>query len=245
VHTFHIRFTYFKVEIDKNHNIEVQKRMITLRKAEERGHFNHGWLNTSHTFSFGQYYDPNQMGFRSLRVINQDQVIPSAGFGTHGHRDMEIITYVLEGALEHKDSLGTGAVIHPGEVQRMSAGTGIRHSEFNHSKTEPVYLLQIWILPEKEGLTPSYEQRYFPLEEKRGKLRLVAARDGREGAVTVHQDVELYASVLEPGFSQKSAFGRSRVSSLAAQPPRLDTSYPRHNYPKRSVAWCGRWCSNQ
>lgn len=173
--------------------------MITLRKAEDRGRFDHGWLNTSHTFSFGQYYDPNQMGFQTLRVINQDRVIPGAGFGTHAHRDMEIITYVLEGALEHKDSLGTGEVIYPGEVQRMSAGTGIRHSEFNHSKTDSVHFLQIWILPEQEGLPPSYEQRNFPLEEKRGKLRLVAARDGREGAVTVHQDVELYASVLEPG----------------------------------------------
>lgn len=173
--------------------------MITLRKAEDRGRFDHGWLNTSHTFSFGQYYDPNQMGFQTLRVINQDRVIPGAGFGTHAHRDMEIITYVLEGALEHKDSLGTGAVIYPGEVQRMSAGTGIRHSEFNNSKTDSVHFLQIWILPEQEGLPPSYEQRNFPLEEKRGKLRLVAARDGREGAVTVHQDVELYASVLEPG----------------------------------------------
>lgn len=173
--------------------------MITLRKAEDRGRFDHGWLNTSHTFSFGQYYDPNQMGFQTLRVINQDRVIPGAGFGTHAHRDMEIITYVLEGALEHKDSLGTGEVIYPGEVQRMSAGTGIRHSEFNHSKTDSVHFLQIWILPEQSGLPPSYEQRNFPLEEKRGKLRLVAARDGREGAVTVHQDVELYASVLEPG----------------------------------------------
>ncbi len=173
--------------------------MITLRKAEDRGRFDFGWLNTSHTFSFGQYYDPNHIGFRDLLVINQDRVIPGAGFGTHGHRDMEIITYVLEGALEHKDSLGTGAVIYPGEVQRMSAGTGIRHSEFNHSKTAPVHFLQIWILPEKEGLPPSYEQRNFPLEEKRGKLRLVAARDGRSGAVTVHQDVELYASVLETG----------------------------------------------
>lgn len=173
--------------------------MITLRKAEDRGRFDHGWLNTSHTFSFGQYYDPNHMGFQSLRVINQDRVTPGAGFGTHGHRDMEIITYVLEGALEHKDSLGTGEVIYPGEVQRMSAGTGIRHSEFNHSKTDSVHFLQIWILPEQEGLPPSYEQRNFPLEEKRGKLRLVAAKDGREGAVTVHQDVELYASVLESG----------------------------------------------
>ncbi len=172
--------------------------MIKLRKAEDRGRFDHGWLNTYHTFSFGQYYDPNYMGFRNLRVINEDYVIPGAGFGTHSHRDMEIITYVLEGALEHKDSLGTGAVIYPGEVQRMSAGTGISHSEFNHSKTEPVHLLQIWILPEKQGLPPSYEQRHFPLEEKHGKLRLVAAMEGRDQAVRVHQDVELYASVLEP-----------------------------------------------
>ena len=184
--------------------------MITLRKAEDRGKFDHGWLNTSHTFSFGQYYDPNHVGFQTLRVINQDRVIPGAGFGTHGHRDMEIITYVLEGALEHKDSLGTGAVIYPGEVQRMSAGTGIRHSEFNHSKTDSVHFLQIWILPEQEGLPPSYEQRNFPLEEKRGKLRLVAAKDGREGAVTVHQDVELYASVLEPGDSVSHHLQRDR-----------------------------------
>ena len=172
--------------------------MIKLRKAEDRGRFDHGWLHTSHTFSFGQYYDPNYMGFRTLRVINEDHVIPGAGFGTHSHRDMEIITYVLEGGLEHKDSLGTGAVIYPGEVQRMSAGTGISHSEFNHSKTEPVHLLQIWILPQKQGLPPSYEQRHFPLEEKQGKLRLVADEDGRDQAVTVHQDVELYACVLEP-----------------------------------------------
>ncbi len=139
------------------------------------------------------------MGFRSLRVINDDRVTPGAGFATHSHRDMEILTYVLEGALEHKDSLGTGAVIYPGEAQRMSAGTGIRHSEFNHSKTEPVHFLQIWIVPDQQGLQPSYEQRDFPLEEKRGKLRLIAAKDGREGAVTIHQDVDLYVSVLEPG----------------------------------------------
>lgn len=170
--------------------------MITIRKAQERGHANHGWLDTNHTFSFANYYDPNHMGFRALRVINEDRVSPGRGFGTHGHRDMEIITYVLEGALEHKDSIGTGSVIQPGEVQRMSAGTGISHSEFNHSKTEPVHLLQIWLLPEREGLSPSYEQHNFSPAKTPGKLHLVAARNGREGALTVHQDVDLYAAVL-------------------------------------------------
>ena len=173
--------------------------MLTIRKAEDRGHANHGWLNTYHTFSFANYYEPKHMGFRALRVINEDRVSPGNGFGTHGHRDMEIITYVLEGALEHKDSIGTGSVIQPGEVQRMSAGTGILHSEFNHSKTESVHFLQIWLLPEKEGLPPSYEQRNFAPAKTPGKLHLVAARDGRDAAVTVHQDVDLYAAVLEPG----------------------------------------------
>lgn len=171
--------------------------MIAVRKSEARGHANHGWLDSYHTFSFANYYDPKHMNFRSLRVINEDVVSPSKGFGTHGHRDMEIITYVLEGALEHKDSLGTGAVIKPGEVQRMTAGTGIQHSEFNHSQTDPVHLLQIWILPDTNGLPPSYEQREFPIEERRGKLRLVAARDARDGAVKIHQDVDLYAAVLD------------------------------------------------
>ncbi|MCU0543852.1 MAG: pirin family protein [Oscillatoriaceae cyanobacterium Prado104] len=171
--------------------------MIAVRKSEARGHANHGWLDTYHTFSFANYYDPKHMNFRTLRVINEDVVSPGNGFGTHGHRDMEIITYVLEGALEHKDSLGTGAVIKPGEVQRMSAGTGIQHSEFNHSQTDPVHLLQIWILPDTNGLTPSYEQKEFPLAERHGKLRLVAARDARDGAVKVHQDVDLYAAVLD------------------------------------------------
>ncbi len=173
--------------------------MLTIRKAEDRGHANHGWLNTYHTFSFANYYDPKHMGFRALRVINEDRVSPAAGFGTHGHRNMEIITYVLEGALEHKDSIGTGSVIKPGEVQRMSAGTGIMHSEFNHSKTEPVHFLQIWLLPEREGLAPGYQQQNFSSAKTPGKLQLVAARDGREGSVTVHQDVELYAGVLKAG----------------------------------------------
>jgi len=172
--------------------------MITIRKAEDRGHANHGWLDSYHTFSFANYYDPSYMGFRSLRVINEDRVSAGAGFGMHGHRDMEIITYVLEGSLEHKDSIGTGSVIKPGEVQRMSAGTGIMHSEFNHSKTDSVHLLQIWLLPEKQGLSASYEQRDFSPTKTPGKLHLVAAKDGREGALTVHQDVDLYAAVLEP-----------------------------------------------
>lgn len=173
--------------------------MITLRQGSDRGHANHGWLDSYHTFSFANYYDPNHMGFRALRVINEDWVQPGKGFGTHGHRDMEIITYVLEGALEHKDSLGNGAVITPGEVQRMSAGTGIMHSEFNSSSTEPVHLLQIWLLPDQQGLQPSYEQRTFPLEERLGKLRLIAAKDGRDGAVTIHSDVDLYSAVLQKG----------------------------------------------
>ncbi|NJL69220.1 MAG: pirin family protein [Microcoleus sp. SM1_3_4] len=171
--------------------------MIAVRKSEARGHANHGWLDSYHTFSFANYYDPKQMNFRSLRVINEDVISPGKGFGTHGHRDMEIITYVLEGALEHKDSLGTGAIIKPGEVQRMSAGTGIQHSEFNHSQTDPVHLLQIWILPDTNGLPPSYEQKEFTLAEKHGKLRLVAARDARDGAVKINQDVDLYAAVLD------------------------------------------------
>jgi hypothetical protein len=173
--------------------------MITLRPGNERGHANHGWLDSYHTFSFANYYDPQHMGFRDLRVINEDWIAANRGFGAHSHRDMEIITYVLEGALEHKDSLGTGAVIKPGDAQRMSAGTGITHSEFNNSATDPVHLLQIWILPDTKGITPSYEQRNFPLEEKLGKLRLIAAKDGRDGAVKIHQDVDLYTSVLRKG----------------------------------------------
>ena len=173
--------------------------MITLRRSEERGGGNHGWLNTKHSFSFSDYYDPKFMGFRSLRVINEDWVQPGHGFPTHPHRDMEIITYVLEGALEHKDSLGTGSVIRPGDGQRMSAGTGIRHSEANPSQKESVHLLQIWITPDKQGHKPGYEQKEFRADEKRGKLRLLASPDGRDGSVTIHQDAKLYVSLLEPG----------------------------------------------
>lgn len=173
--------------------------MLTLRKREERGHIKIGWLDTYHSFSFGEYYDPRYMGFRALRVINDDRISPSAGFPTHGHRDMEIVTYVLEGSLEHKDSLGTGSVIRPGEIQRMTAGTGIRHSEYNHSADEAVHLLQIWILPEQENLEPSYEQKTTGLTEHPNEFCLIASRDGRQGSVTVHQDMNLYAGLIEPG----------------------------------------------
>ena len=175
--------------------------MITIRRAGERGHFNHGWLDTYHTFSFADYHDPAHMGFRSLRVINDDRVEPGRGFGTHPHRDMEIVTYVLEGTLAHRDSMGTGSLIKPGEVQRMSAGTGVLHSEVNPSRGEPVHLLQIWILPERRGLQPEYEQKAFPAEERNGKLRLVASQDGREGSVTIHQDASIFTTTLSGGES--------------------------------------------
>jgi quercetin 2,3-dioxygenase len=173
--------------------------MIKFRDRMARGESRTGWLESRHTFSFADYWEPAQMGFRALRVINEDRVIPGAGFPTHGHRDMEIVTYVLSGALAHKDSLGNGAVIRPGEVQRMSAGTGILHSEFNASKSEGVHFLQIWIVPDRAGLPPSYEQKPFPPAERRGRLRLVAASDGAEGAVTVHQDARLYLAALGAG----------------------------------------------
>lgn len=172
---------------------------IAVRRSEDRGAASFGWLKSRHTFSFGYYYDPAFMGFGPLRVINEDRVHPGRGFDTHGHRDMEIISYVLEGALEHRDDMGNGSVIHPGDVQRMSAGTGIRHSEYNASDTEPVHFLQIWILPETAGLAPSYEQKAFPDGDKRGRLRLVGSRDGREGSVTIHRDVDLYAALLGKG----------------------------------------------
>ncbi|HZN06632.1 MAG TPA: pirin family protein [Pyrinomonadaceae bacterium] len=173
--------------------------MITIRGAGERGHFDHGWLNTYHTFSFDQYYDPRYMGFRNLRVINEDFVAAGRGFPMHGHRDMEIITYILEGALKHEDSMGNGSVIRPGDVQRMSAGTGVRHSEKNASADERVHLLQIWILPDTVELEPSYEQKAFGEDERRGQLRLIASQDGRAGSVTVQQDVTVFASILGEG----------------------------------------------
>ena len=175
--------------------------MISLRTSTERGHARHGWLDSYHSFSFADYHDPQHMGFSALRVINEDRIEPAAGFPTHPHRDMEIITYLLEGALQHRDSMGNGSVIRPGEVQRMSAGTGITHSEFNASDEHRAHLLQIWIIPARTGLTPSYEQKAFSADEKRGRLRLVASRDGRDGSVTIHQDVALYASLLAPGES--------------------------------------------
>ena len=173
--------------------------MITLRKSSARGYADHGWLHSYHSFSFADYFDAEQMGWGPLRVINEDRVEPGQGFGTHGHRDMEIISYVLSGQLQHKDSMGNGTVIRPGDVQRMSAGSGVQHSEFNPSTDEVVHFLQIWIQPENHGTPPSYEERFFSLEEKRGRLRLVASHDGREGSVTVHQDADLYASLLSAG----------------------------------------------
>jgi quercetin 2,3-dioxygenase len=184
--------------------------MITLRRSQERGGGDYGWLNTKHTFSFSDYWDPRWMGFRSLRVINEDYVAPASGFPTHPHNDMEIITYVLEGQLEHKDSLGTGSVILPGDGQRMTAGRGIRHSEYNPSRSEQVHLYQIWILPEKKALEPSYEQKSFPTEEKQGKLRLIASPDAKDGSVKINQDARLFVTLLKPGEEIAHTFAKGR-----------------------------------
>jgi redox-sensitive bicupin YhaK (pirin superfamily) len=184
--------------------------MLEIRRSQDRGTANFGWLDSRHTFSFGEYRDPEHMGFGPLRVINEDRVQPGTGFGTHGHRDMEIISYVVEGALEHKDSMGTGSVIRPGDVQVMSAGTGIRHSEFNHSKIEPVHFLQIWVMPDREGIAPRYEQKTFRNAEKQGRLRLIGSSDGRDGSVVIHQDVRLLAALLHPGEQVTHAFSTGR-----------------------------------
>jgi redox-sensitive bicupin YhaK (pirin superfamily) len=188
--------------------------MLTIRAAQDRGNANFGWLDSRHTFSFGEYYNPNYMGFADLRVINEDKVAPGQGFSTHGHRDMEIISYVLEGALEHKDSLGTGSIIRPGDVQRMSAGTGILHSEYNASQTEPVHFLQIWVLPAQKGIEPGYEQKNFTAAEKRGNFRLLGSQAGQDGSITIHQNLDLYATLLAAGETASHRFAPGRVGWL-------------------------------
>jgi quercetin 2,3-dioxygenase len=192
----------------------ISKGMITPRKSEDRGHFDHGWLNTYHTFSFADYQDPNYHSFRTLRVINEDTVAAGQGFGTHPHRDMEIITYITRGALAHKDSMGNGSTIQTGDVQRMSAGSGVTHSEFNASSDEPCHLLQIWLFPNKKGIPPEYEQKHFPLEKKRGKLCLIVSPDGDQGSLQFHQEARIYATVLEKGEEIKYPFEKNRAGWL-------------------------------
>jgi hypothetical protein len=188
--------------------------MFRVRQAAGRGHFDHGWLDTHHTFSFGDYYDPAHTGFRSLRVVNDDRVAPGQGFGMHGHKDMEIVTYVLEGSLAHKDSMGNGSLIRAGELQRMTAGTGIRHSEFNPSDTDWVHLYQIWLLPQQKGLEPGYEELALTNEEKLGRFRLVASPESAEGSLTIHQDAHLYLASLSPGQSVSQKIGPGRAAWL-------------------------------
>lgn len=188
--------------------------MKVIRRSADRGHLNHGWLDTYHTFSFGEYYDPEHMAFRALRVINEDRVDPGQGFGMHGHRDMEIVTLVLEGALQHRDNLGNGETLTPGELQRMTAGTGIRHSEFNPSATEPVHLYQIWLLPERPGLTPSYEQRRFDPAGQQGKWQVVASPDARDGSLLIHQDATLSLATAQPGETLSKSFDSGRHAWL-------------------------------
>jgi quercetin 2,3-dioxygenase len=186
--------------------------MIELRRAEDRGHAEHGWLDSWHSFSFADYHDPKHMQFRALRVINEDRVEPGQGFGTHSHRDMEIISYVLEGALAHKDSIGNGSVIRPGSVQRMSAGTGVQHSEFNPSTTEPVHFLQIWFIPNVTGIPPGYEEKYFDAVEKRGKLRLIASPDGADGSVVIHTDANMFAALVDVDEKIERAIAKDRYA---------------------------------
>lgn len=188
--------------------------MLEVRKSEDRGHANHGWLDSYHSFSFAEYYDEQHMGFGPLRVINEDRVNAGGGFGTHGHRDMEIISYVLDGELAHKDSMGTGSVIRPGDVQRMSAGSGVRHSEFNHAKDQTTHFLQIWIQPNVTGIPPSYEEKNFSTEEKRGRLRLIASPDGESGSVLIHQDVKLYAGLFDGAETASLAIGADRLAYI-------------------------------
>ena len=188
--------------------------MLAIRKADDRGQANHGWLNSYHTFSFGGYYDPQHMGVSNLRVINDDTVAPGGGFSTHGHNDMEIISYVLEGALEHKDSMGNGSVIRPGDVQRMSAGTGVTHSEYNHSASEPVHFLQIWLQPNEMGVEPGYDQRHFPIGDRRGRWVLLVSPDGRDGSIATHQDALMFGSLLASGENLEYRFDADRQGYL-------------------------------